>query len=264
MDALVPFLVTGRQIDRVLRNAAKLKTLDVAGGTPKTICDAPAGNGGTWGSGGVILFAPNSNGPIYRVSANGGEPAPVTELDAARNEYGHRWPQFLPDGKHFFFQSSSARGNKKASIRIGALDTKETRLLTAAASTGHVFPPGLCPLRRCSRNALRNHSMPIVSRRRARPYRSPRMSGWMRSEVPRASRSRAMVPGLSDERRNGASDVVRPSADKKGELSGEWGENWAPASHPTARGWLSRCAGGAGRGLDRRAITGCRNARGGG
>ena len=90
----------------------------------------------------MILFAPNSNGPIYRVPRDGGEPAPVTELDAARNEYGHRWPQFLPDGKHFFFQASSARGNKKASDRIGALDTKATRLLTAAASTGMYAPPG--------------------------------------------------------------------------------------------------------------------------
>ena len=47
------------------------------------------------------MFAPDSNGPLYRVSANSGPPVPVTTLDPSRKETGHRFPSFLPDGDHF-------------------------------------------------------------------------------------------------------------------------------------------------------------------
>jgi serine/threonine protein kinase len=38
---------------------AKLKRIDLAGGSPQTLTDAPFGRGGTWNADGVILFAPN-------------------------------------------------------------------------------------------------------------------------------------------------------------------------------------------------------------
>jgi len=50
----------------------------------------------------VILFSPNPQAPLMRVSASGGTPAPVTKLDAAQHT-SHRWPFFLPDGKHFLY-----------------------------------------------------------------------------------------------------------------------------------------------------------------
>ena len=37
---------------------AKLKTIDLNGGSPLAVCDAPFGRGGTWAPGGTILFAP--------------------------------------------------------------------------------------------------------------------------------------------------------------------------------------------------------------
>jgi Tol biopolymer transport system component len=76
------------------------------------------------------------------VPASGGKPEQVLKLDESKFERADLWPQFLPDGKHFFFQSASTRGNRKASIRIGSLDSKATRLLTAAESTGMYTPPG--------------------------------------------------------------------------------------------------------------------------
>ena len=63
----------------------KLKKIDVAGGPPITLCDAPEGRGGTWNRDGVVhVFAPNSNGGLYRVSASGGVTTAVTKLDEAR------------------------------------------------------------------------------------------------------------------------------------------------------------------------------------
>jgi hypothetical protein len=50
----------------------KLKTIDLNGGSPLAVCDAPFGRGGTWGPGGTILFAPEALAPIVRVSASGG------------------------------------------------------------------------------------------------------------------------------------------------------------------------------------------------
>ena len=63
--------------------AGKLKKIDASGGPPLTICDAPVGEGGTWNRDGVIVFAPDTAGPLARVSAAGGVAAPPTMLDAA-------------------------------------------------------------------------------------------------------------------------------------------------------------------------------------
>lgn len=80
----------------------KLKRADLTGAAPRVICDAPNGRGGTW-HGDVILFAPSITGPVFRVSASGTTPQAVTAIDKTRQEITHRWPQFLPDGRHFLF-----------------------------------------------------------------------------------------------------------------------------------------------------------------
>src|SRR5262249_54675119 len=66
------------------------------------------------------LYAPYSEGPIFRVSADGGEPRQVTTPDTARGETGHRFPQFLPDGRHFIYSSLPAHDGK-FDIYLGAL-----------------------------------------------------------------------------------------------------------------------------------------------
>lgn len=81
----------------------KLRRIALNGGASVALCDAPDARGGAWSTDGMILFAPNNQGPIARVSANGGSPVPVTQLDTTRHERGHRYPQFLPDGKHFLY-----------------------------------------------------------------------------------------------------------------------------------------------------------------
>ncbi len=82
----------------------KLKKIDASGGPPQTLCDVGAASrGGTWNRDGVIVFAADGLVPLYRVSAAGGEPIPVTALDQSRFETSHRWPFFLPDGRHFLF-----------------------------------------------------------------------------------------------------------------------------------------------------------------
>jgi serine/threonine protein kinase/Tol biopolymer transport system component len=121
--------------------AGKLKKLEVSGGTPQTLCDAPAPWIGTWNRNGVILFTPSLNSPLYRVSAAGGKAVPVTTLDPSRQEVGHRFPQFLPDGRHFLYLVSSAQKENSA-IYVGSLDSKQTQRLLGADSNVAYAPPG--------------------------------------------------------------------------------------------------------------------------
>src|SRR5207253_988833 len=93
----------------------KLKTLDVSGGTPHTVCDLRnlrgGLRGGAWNADGVILFSTGSFVGLYRVPAAGGTPVPVTTLDTARGENSHRWPVFLADGRHFVYFIRTAQAD---------------------------------------------------------------------------------------------------------------------------------------------------------
>src|SRR5215510_3790349 len=82
--------------------AGKLKKLDLASGSSIPICDVSEGRGGTWSMDGVILFGNRTDG-LFRVAASGGKPERLTTLDETRHETSHRYPQFLPDQKHFLF-----------------------------------------------------------------------------------------------------------------------------------------------------------------
>jgi hypothetical protein len=100
--------------------AGKLKRLDLGGGQPQVVTDA-APRGGTWNAAGVIVFARSTVGPLFRVSASGGDAVPVTQLD---RHSAHRFPYFLPDGRHFLF---SAQGSPDTGgIHLGR-STRETQ-----------------------------------------------------------------------------------------------------------------------------------------
>jgi serine/threonine protein kinase len=110
----------------------KLKKIEASGGPPFPICDASDGRGASWNQQGDILFAPAVNTNIYRVSAAGGVPVPVTTLDPSKSETTHRWPYFLPDGRHFFYFTGSVfapRETTTNSIMLGSLDSKESKFL---------------------------------------------------------------------------------------------------------------------------------------
>jgi len=106
----------------VFQAPEKLKKIDVSGGPAQTLCDVTGTVvGGSWSRDGVILFGRN-NGPLMRVSPEGGTATPVTELDPASGESAHLGPVFLPDGRHFLYW----RAGKPESegIYVGSLDDK--------------------------------------------------------------------------------------------------------------------------------------------
>ncbi len=88
---------------------AKLRTVDIAGGLPEAIADAPAGRGGSWAEDGSILFTPTGGATVLKVAATGGDVKPLTKLDTTRGEDAHYWPLVLPGGSRFLYFARSTR-----------------------------------------------------------------------------------------------------------------------------------------------------------
>jgi serine/threonine protein kinase/Tol biopolymer transport system component len=121
----------------------KLKKVAIAGGPPTVLCDAPAGSGGSWSRDNVLLFAPGGGRTgLQRVSSAGGVPTAVTTLDPVTGEDDHRWPHFLPDGRHFFYTARTGPccpALKPSVIRMGSIDSAEAAipLLQAESSVSY-------------------------------------------------------------------------------------------------------------------------------
>jgi len=122
----------------------KLQTVDISGSSVKTLCDLDRlVFSGSWSKYGVILFA-GFGGPVMRVSADGGIPAPVTALDTAHGDVAHTNPQFLPDGRHFLYLRDL---DTSGAISVGSLDTKPgeqdpRRLIEGVTGPAYASSPG--------------------------------------------------------------------------------------------------------------------------
>jgi len=118
-----------------------LKRTDATGGSVLTLCDAPNGRGGAWNQNDVILFAPGILGPMFRVSAAGGTPRPLTAL--SEDELGHRNPWFLPDGRHFLYLAMG-RGpsGSKRTVYVADLESNKRLAIANANSKVEYAAPG--------------------------------------------------------------------------------------------------------------------------
>ena len=122
----------------------KLKTVDIASGTSaQVLADAPFGRGGTWNTDGVILFTPDAWSGLYRVPSSGGTPVAVTKPDVSQFQVSHRWPVFLPDGRHFLYLACNFSGRlDKNMIVVGSLDSDEKRPIANASTNAFYADPG--------------------------------------------------------------------------------------------------------------------------
>ena len=114
----------------------KLKRIDIAGGPAQTLANAREPRGGAWGPDGAILFAPALYGGLYRVPATGGEAMPQTQLEPGQRS--HRFPSFLPDGRHFLFFTTNA------GAYVGSLDGPAPKRLMLNSDSAAIYaPPGV-------------------------------------------------------------------------------------------------------------------------
>jgi len=142
-DAIYPFWSPdGREIGFFA--AGKLKKINADSGPPQNLCDSVGGRGGAWSKYGLIVFTPSSNQRLFSVSAAGGTPEAASKLDVSKAENSHRWPSFLPDGKHFLYWARSSRGAESTVLYVGELGSLQAKLLMksetmAVYASGHLL-----------------------------------------------------------------------------------------------------------------------------
>jgi len=117
----------------------KLKKIDTEGGPPQVLCPVVESDGGTWSRDGIILFGHGETGGIYRISASGGNAEPATRMGS--KDEAHRWPAFLPDGRHFVFLID-AENTEDHHLGIGSLDSQDVTPLFNMISNVAFAPPG--------------------------------------------------------------------------------------------------------------------------
>jgi eukaryotic-like serine/threonine-protein kinase len=108
----------------------KLKKVSVNGGAALTVGDALLSGGASWGSQGMIAFAPIINGVLQQVPDGGGTPQPLTRFE--KGEITHSWPEFLPGGKALLFVAATAVNN--AQVAVQSVGTGERRNLIQGAT----------------------------------------------------------------------------------------------------------------------------------
>jgi hypothetical protein len=140
-----------RSVIFTLQDSPKLYKTDIQGGPPQALAESPGAlNGATSNKDGVVVFGVFAPNPLFRVSDAGGTVVPVTAL--TKGETNHRWPQFLPDGRHFLYMRVSVDPDRTG-VYVGSVDAKPeeqspTRLLAtnrqayyaaaAKGGTGHL------------------------------------------------------------------------------------------------------------------------------
>ena len=106
----------------------KMKKIAVEGGAAVTLCDAPVGVGAGWSEdGNSIIVALSNTGGLWRVSASGGQPEVLTQLNPG--EASHRWPFTIPGSQLVLFTSAPqiGAGYDDATIEMVSLKTGERR-----------------------------------------------------------------------------------------------------------------------------------------
>ena len=120
----------------------KLKKIAVTGGASVTLCDAPAGRGGTWGDDDTIVFSPGVSlaTRLLRVSSKGGTPASVApESDTPQA----RWPQILPGGRAVLFTSSRTVADfNDAELIVQPLSGGASKVVHRGGFYGRYVPSG--------------------------------------------------------------------------------------------------------------------------
>jgi Tol biopolymer transport system component/predicted Ser/Thr protein kinase len=122
---------------------SKIKKVSLSGGAPVTVCDVSDRLlGAAWGSDDTILFPQKWAGGLFRVSAAGGVPQPVTKVTMKEQDRGHMWPELLPDGKSVLFTVFTGGSLEDYAIAVAPLATGEPKVLIKGGTFGRYAASG--------------------------------------------------------------------------------------------------------------------------
>ena len=139
----IGFFVPGRE-------SVALRRASLTTGRVQTICTVSSlafAFGGSWSREDQILFSVGDGERwwIHSVSAAGGEATVLLQPDAADEQHGHLWPEFLPDGRRFLFGVDSPRARVRGTW-VSTLDPPHDKRLvlpgvlqTRLAGPGHLL-----------------------------------------------------------------------------------------------------------------------------
>jgi Tol biopolymer transport system component len=117
----------------------KLTKIDVSGGPPQVLCDAPLGViGGFWTEDGTIVFGQTPGG-LMSVPASGGVPNPLGTFNPSGNAIGQILPALLPDGRHFLYYTNVEHNTGIVLTSFGAKPASEKFLVDTPK--GAAFAP---------------------------------------------------------------------------------------------------------------------------
>jgi Tol biopolymer transport system component len=120
---------------------AKLMKVSVSGGAATNLGDAVNPRGASWGSQGMIAFAPATVSAIQQVPDAGGIPQPLTRFE--KGEASHRWPELLPGGKALLFVGgSSGVSFSNAQVLVQTIGAGQPRMLIQGGSNPRYAPSG--------------------------------------------------------------------------------------------------------------------------
>ena len=134
-------------MDRV--GNGNIKVASLSGGLPVTITDSAVGVPGVaWGFDGFIYYDRIGVGTLMRVPEGGGAAEGVGQLDSARGEMQHAWPDALPNARGIIMTASrggpGAMGGAADEIAVLDLATGKHRTLVRGifaryARSGHLL-----------------------------------------------------------------------------------------------------------------------------
>ena len=138
--------------------AGQIKTVEIAGGAPVTVCATESPGGISW-SGDSLLFSVTK--AIMRIPASGGQPEVIVPLENQQIAFR---PQMLPGANAVLFTLGSGGSSEpweKATVVVQSLDTGTRTTLVEGASDARYVPSGLGSTKRADR--ARGHLVYAVS-----------------------------------------------------------------------------------------------------
>jgi Tol biopolymer transport system component len=120
-----------------------LKRVPSAGGQVQVITRTSGlGVSASWAADGTVVYGPSDTSPLHRVPAEGGTPTVITTLQG--NDWSHRYPWLLPDGRRFLFtavQYTMAAEASASGVYLGSLDgAVPTRILGDLSNAVYASP----------------------------------------------------------------------------------------------------------------------------
>ncbi|HEU5180849.1 MAG TPA: hypothetical protein VFW45_08650, partial [Candidatus Polarisedimenticolia bacterium] len=104
---------------------------------------AEGGRGACWSDRNVIIFASGFDTGLFKVSADGENPEPLTQLAAGSDERSHRWPSCLPGGDAVLFMTQrTGQDYDDADIEVASTNDGARKVVIHGGSYPQYAPGG--------------------------------------------------------------------------------------------------------------------------